>query len=143
MVVRTQITLDADAHRRAKRRAADLGVSLAEYVRRTLDRDLGEEPKGDISEIFGLFDSGHSDVSSLGVTVAAGFDAHFSIYRIGPRRERAFEVCVEHMGVARNSSVSGALGRSCTSRTRCCTLRVGNWPPEPAAGPYSSASSMA
>ncbi len=64
MVVRTQITLDADAHRRAKRRAADLGISLAEYVRRTLDRDLGDEPKGDISEIFGLFDSGVSDVSS-------------------------------------------------------------------------------
>jgi hypothetical protein len=64
MVVRTQITLDADAHRRAKRRAATLGISLAEYVRRTLDRDLGEEPRGDISEIFGLFDSGVSDVSS-------------------------------------------------------------------------------
>lgn len=58
MVVRTQITLDADAHRRAKRRAADLGISFAEYVRRTLDQDLGDEPKGDISEIFGLFDSG-------------------------------------------------------------------------------------
>ncbi len=63
MVVRTQITLDADAHRRAKRRASDLGISFAEYVRRTLDQDLGEEPKGDISEIFGLFDSGVSDVS--------------------------------------------------------------------------------
>jgi hypothetical protein len=64
MVVRTQITLDAEAHRRAKRRAADLGISLAEYVRRTLDRDLGDEPKGDISAIVGLFDSGLSDVSS-------------------------------------------------------------------------------
>ncbi len=28
----------------------------------------------------------------LGVTSAASFDAHFSIYRFGPRRERAFEV---------------------------------------------------
>jgi hypothetical protein len=64
MVVRTQISLDADSHRRAKRRAADLGISLAEYVRRTLDRDLGGEPKGDISAIFDLFDSGASDVSS-------------------------------------------------------------------------------
>jgi hypothetical protein len=63
MVVRTQITLDADAHRRAKRRAADLGISFAEYVRRTLDQDLGDEPKGDISEIFGLFDSGGSDIA--------------------------------------------------------------------------------
>jgi len=64
MVVRSQITLDADAHRRAKRRASDMGISFAEYVRRTLDRDLGHEPKGDISEIVGLFDSGVSDVSS-------------------------------------------------------------------------------
>jgi uncharacterized protein with ATP-grasp and redox domains len=64
MVVRTQVTLDADTHRRAKRRAADQGISFAEYVRRTLDKDLGEERKGDISAIFGLFDSGVSDVSS-------------------------------------------------------------------------------
>ena len=65
MVVRTQITLDADAHRRAKRRAADLNISLAEYFRRVLDRDLGEQrPRGDITAIFDLFDSGLSDVSS-------------------------------------------------------------------------------
>jgi hypothetical protein len=65
MMVRTQIALDADAHRRAKRRAADQGVSLAEYVRQAVDRDLGEQPKkGDISAIFGLFDSGGSDVAS-------------------------------------------------------------------------------
>lgn len=64
MVVRTQITLDAEAHRRAKRRAADLGVSFAEYVRRVLDRDLGETTsQADPSQIFGLFDSGQSDVA--------------------------------------------------------------------------------
>jgi predicted nucleic acid-binding protein len=28
----------------------------------------------------------------LGVTSVTSFDAHFSIYRFGPRRERAFEV---------------------------------------------------
>jgi hypothetical protein len=64
VIVRTQITLDAETHRRAKLRAADLGISFAEYVRRTLDRDLGERPKTNISTIFGLFDSGVSDVSS-------------------------------------------------------------------------------
>lgn len=64
MTVRTQVTLDADVHRRAKRRAADLNVSLAEYFRRVLDRDLGEPPKGDISAIFNLGASGASDVSS-------------------------------------------------------------------------------
>jgi hypothetical protein len=64
MMVRTQITLDSDAHRRAKRRAADRGVSFAEYMRQVVDRDLGEQPKGDISDIFGLFDSGGSDIAN-------------------------------------------------------------------------------
>jgi hypothetical protein len=65
MVVRTQITLDAEAHRRAKRRAADLGISFAEYVRQVVDRDLGDPtPRADPSAIFGLFDSGGSDVAS-------------------------------------------------------------------------------
>lgn len=64
MVVRTQVTLDADMHRRAKQRAAERGISFAEYIRQTVDRDLGEQRKGDISEIFDLFDSGVSDISS-------------------------------------------------------------------------------
>jgi hypothetical protein len=64
MVVRTQITLDAEAHRRAKRRAGELGISFAEYVRRALDRDLGEPPqRADPSQVFGLFDSGGADVA--------------------------------------------------------------------------------
>jgi hypothetical protein len=64
MVVRTQVSLDADAHRRAKRRAAALGISFAAYIRRVVDRDLGEPaPQGDPAEVFGLFDSGGSDVA--------------------------------------------------------------------------------
>jgi hypothetical protein len=64
MVVRTQVTLDADAHRRARRRAAELGISFAEYIRRVVDRDLGEPPpQADPSEVFGLFDSGDADVA--------------------------------------------------------------------------------
>ncbi|HEY1457157.1 MAG TPA: hypothetical protein VGF15_01455 [Solirubrobacteraceae bacterium] len=63
MVVRTQITLDADMHRRAKQRAAERGISFAEYIRQTVDRELGEEPKADISEIFGIGDSGGSNVA--------------------------------------------------------------------------------
>ena len=65
MMVRTQIALDSEDHRRAKRRAAEQGISLAEYVREVVHRDLGgeERPKADISEIFGLFDSGGSDVA--------------------------------------------------------------------------------
>lgn len=64
MVVRTQVTLDAEAHRRAKRRAAERGISFAEYIRQVVDCDLGEQPKTDVSAIFGLFDSGRSDISS-------------------------------------------------------------------------------
>jgi hypothetical protein len=64
MMVRTQITLKSDSHRRAKRRAAERGISLAEYFRQMLDRDLGEEPKGDISAIFGIGDSGGSDIAN-------------------------------------------------------------------------------
>jgi hypothetical protein len=65
MVVRTQITLDAETHTRAKQRAAELGVSLAEYVRRLVDADLAEPAaaKADISEIFGMFDSGGSNIA--------------------------------------------------------------------------------
>jgi plasmid stability protein len=66
MMVRTQVALDPEEHRRAKRRAAEQGISLAEYVRRVVHRDLGgeERPKADISEIFDLGASGQSDVSA-------------------------------------------------------------------------------
>jgi hypothetical protein len=64
MVVRTQVTLDAEVHRRAKRRAAELGISFAEFVRRAVERELGgPEPSPDVSGLFGLFDSGGSDVA--------------------------------------------------------------------------------
>lgn len=65
MMVRTQIALDAEEHRRAKRRAAEQGISLAEHVRRAVRHDLGgaERPKADIRELFGLFSSGGSKVA--------------------------------------------------------------------------------
>jgi hypothetical protein len=66
MMVRTQIALDSEDHRRAKRRAAELNISLAEYVRRAVRHDLGEtteRPRADISEIFGLGSSGGSDIA--------------------------------------------------------------------------------
>jgi hypothetical protein len=66
MMVRTQIALDTEDHRRAKRRAAERNISLAEYVREVVHRDLGgeERPKADISEIFGLGSSGGSDIAT-------------------------------------------------------------------------------
>lgn len=65
VLVRTQISLGAEDHRRAKTRAADMGVSLSEYIRRLIDRDLGEpRSTADVRRLFALGDSGRSDVSS-------------------------------------------------------------------------------
>lgn len=77
-MMRTQISLDPEEHRLARRRAHELGISLAEYLRRLLRRDLEEpnEPPGDISVIFGLGNSGGSDIAAnkdtyVGEAVAA------------------------------------------------------------------------
>lgn len=65
MMVRTQITLDSEDHRRAKQRAAQLGISLAEYLRRLVSDDLGAaRPRGDVSQLFDLGGSGGSDIAS-------------------------------------------------------------------------------
>jgi hypothetical protein len=64
MMARTQITLDPEIQRRAKKRAGDLGVSLAEYIRRLVARDLGASKTGaDPTAIFDLFASGGSDIA--------------------------------------------------------------------------------
>jgi hypothetical protein len=63
MVVRTQVSLDADKHERAKRRAAERGISFAEYIRQVVDSDLGDQPTADISSIVGIGDSGGSNVA--------------------------------------------------------------------------------
>jgi len=50
--------------RQARARAEELGISLAEYVRRLVARDLGEpEPRTDPSVVFALGDSGRSDIA--------------------------------------------------------------------------------
>ena len=65
MTQRTQIYLPAEEHRRARRRAAEQGISLAEYVRRLVHRDLQPAPRAaDLSGLFGLGDSGGSDVAN-------------------------------------------------------------------------------
>lgn len=65
MTTRMQVTLEPEKHRRARKRAAELGISLSELVRRALDDALGEpeRPKADISEIFGIGNSGGSNVA--------------------------------------------------------------------------------
>ena len=66
MMARTQITLDPEDHRQARRRAAEQGISLAEYVRRLVHEDLSGDapPKADVSILFGLGDSGGSDIAN-------------------------------------------------------------------------------
>jgi hypothetical protein len=64
MMSRTQITLESQAHRRARQRAAELGVSLAEYVRRLVARDLASpQPTVDVTSVFDLGSSGGSDIA--------------------------------------------------------------------------------
>ena len=59
MNARTQITMDPEMQRRAQTKAAELGISFAEYVRRLVAEDLGEQkPRPDISSIFDLGASG-------------------------------------------------------------------------------------
>ncbi len=62
--MRTQIDLESEQHALIKRKAADLGISMAEYIRRLVERDLARTgPSSDISDIFGIGDSGGSDIA--------------------------------------------------------------------------------
>ncbi len=64
MTFRTQIALDPEDHRRAKQRATEMNVSLAEYIRRLVARDLGAARQAASPElIFDLGSSGGSDVA--------------------------------------------------------------------------------
>ena len=64
MTTRTQISLDVETQRRAQAKAAKLGVSFAEYVRRLIASDIGEpRQRADITSIIGLGDSGGTNIS--------------------------------------------------------------------------------
>ena len=77
MMVRTQITLDREVQKRARRRAGEMGVSLAEYVRRVVARDLDRpEVKADVTTIFDLGASSGSDIANgKRAMIAAAFGA--------------------------------------------------------------------
>ena len=52
-------------HAQAKQKAAELGISLAEYVRRLVDQDLAmANAEADPASIIGIFASGGSDIAS-------------------------------------------------------------------------------
>jgi hypothetical protein len=66
MAQRTQISLPDEDHRRARARAYDLGVSLAEYIRRLVADDLhSQRPAGPVDALFDLGSSAQrSDVAA-------------------------------------------------------------------------------
>lgn len=65
MMSRTQITLDPEIQRRVRQRAGDMGISLAEYVRRLVARDLGgAQSAASPSAVFDLGASEGSDIAS-------------------------------------------------------------------------------
>jgi len=64
MMARTQISLELETQRLAQRRAGELGVSFAEYVRRLVARDLARpQPKADVSSIFDLGSGGRTNIA--------------------------------------------------------------------------------
>jgi hypothetical protein len=64
MMSRTQITLENEVQRRARKRASELGVSLAEYVRRLVARDLARpETAIAVDRIFDLGSSGGANIA--------------------------------------------------------------------------------
>jgi hypothetical protein len=84
MMAKTQITLGTEMQRRARQRANDLGVSLAEYFRRLVARDLARpERAADVDRIFDLGSSGGSDIASQKDSVIA---EAFHSTRRKPRR---------------------------------------------------------
>jgi hypothetical protein len=78
MTSRMQISMTRELQRRARDRAVQLGVSFVEYVRRLIERDLGEPPRRvEPSQVFDLGRSGGADIARekdamVGRAVAAG-----------------------------------------------------------------------
>jgi hypothetical protein len=87
MRARTQITLQPEVQRRACQRASDLGVSLAEYVRRLVVRDLGTTPaKADLALVFDLGESRLSNIAKYKDAMIA------EAFADGSNRRRAFTI---------------------------------------------------
>ena len=84
MMARTQITLDPENQSRARRRAADLGISLAEYIRRLVERDLGGPPAQAVPSL--VFDLGRSRGSNIAKQKDAMIGAATTAVRMRQRR---------------------------------------------------------
>ena len=70
--MRTQIALEAEQHALVKQKAASLGITMAEYIRRLVDQDLaGGRTNADVSAIIGIGRSGGSDIAAEGQAATA------------------------------------------------------------------------
>lgn len=64
MKVRVQFAMDSDLKRRAKKRAARLGLSLSQYLVSLIEGDLvPQETKVGVEAVFNLGSSGGSDIT--------------------------------------------------------------------------------
>jgi hypothetical protein len=88
MMARTQITLDPETHRGARQRATDLGISLAEYIRRLVARDLGQ-PRASTPNPSIVFDLGASAGSDIALNKRAMIAEAFTSNNRKPRRRSA------------------------------------------------------
>lgn len=92
MTARTQVTIDQHLQRRAQAKAAELGISFAEYIRRLVANDIGEpKPRADIASVFDLgtskepTDIAHDKISMIG---AAVWDEYLPEQTLKPIRVR-------------------------------------------------------
>jgi hypothetical protein len=77
MMVRTHIALESELQRRARQRASEIGVSMAEYVRQLVARDLARpEAAADVNRIFDLGSSGGSNIAvEKDLVIAEAFES--------------------------------------------------------------------
>jgi hypothetical protein len=90
MVARTQITLEPEYHRKARARASELGISLAEYLRGLVARDLeGPRRTANPELVFDLGTSARSDVGKhKDDYLGEAFSAELTARRSPRRRKR-------------------------------------------------------
>ena len=70
--MRTVITVPDHVHARAKQRAAELGISFAEFVRRLLDKELdAPAPQASIDSICGMVAGAPFDMARDGKRIIA------------------------------------------------------------------------
>ena len=80
--MRTQIALDREQHARVKQKAAALGITMAEYIRRLVDRDLGPtDTLADPGAIIGIGRSGGGDIAREGKDAIAAAIAEYASTR--------------------------------------------------------------